>query len=180
MTPRALYILGSIFALLLILTILAWTRPFSRQIVLSQDLNTKAFTQEVVQKIIIKYGGQEIMIEKQAGQWTVDKLAAASSSLKEFFDALLNLEIKSLVSRNKSRASEFSLTEDNGTFLTLVKGDIETSFLIGKDGDTFNTFYMKKYLTDDVYLAAGQLKPIVGHDKAWWQEKMSQEAPNKK
>ncbi len=171
MSTRSLHILTIIFVVFVIFVALSWWRPLSTKTFAPKEIDLKEFTPENVSAVKISQKGKEVTLKKDSGQWSVNQFKVSASSLKEFFEAIKNLQPLSLASRNPDRASDFEATAELGAVLSFKKGETSYDFLLGKGGDVWGTFYLKKQDSKNIYLVKGQLKTIMENNQNFWRDK---------
>ena len=136
-----------------------------------KEIDFKGFTQDNSSTVTVKQKGQEINLKKDGGQWRVNEFSISASALKDLFEGLKNLEPLSLASRNLEKEEDFEIKPDMGTILSLKKGETVQDFVLGKTGNVWGTFYLKKQDSKNIYLVKGSLKEVLGHDLSWWRDK---------
>lgn len=184
MNKKTLIILFGIFIILVIAATYSWWGQYlnigntSSQ---NTELNFSAFSESTTDKIsIAKNGEEEKNISKEGGKWMINGFDADQKEIDDFFEKLSSLKVQSLVSKNPENHSNFDVTEQNGFTLTITSGNTDFSFVIGKRGTTFNSFYVKAKDSDNVYKVSGSLREKLSQSVTAWRDKIVVNIPRDK
>lgn len=123
----------------------------------------------------IKDAAGEKKFVKENGAWKVNESEADNEKVKAFFDNLNKAEFKELASKNKSNHQSFDISDDKGIVLTIATDSGDKTFIIGKSGANYNSFYINIKSGNNVYLFSGALRNDLTKDIADWQKKEEEE-----
>lgn len=175
MNKKTLLILFGIFIVLGIAASYSWWGLYigiAEKSYTDTELNFSAFTENTTNKIAItKSGEEEKTITKENGTWKVNGFSASQKEIEDFFSALSELSVESLVSKNSENHANFEVTEESGTMLVMEKDGLISTFIIGKRGATFSSFYIKTKKSDNVYEVSGTLKDKLSQSITAWRDK---------
>ena len=176
MSKKTLIILLGIFIILIIVSTYSWWGQYfnfdNKKSFSNSELNFSAFTEKTTEKIsITKSGEEKKIIEKKAGIWKVNGFDASQEEINDFFSVLSGLVVESLVSKNPENHKNFGATEEDGTHLVLTQNGVETSFIIGNQATTFNSFYIKTKENNNVYKMSGMLRDKLTMSVTAWRDK---------
>ncbi len=175
MSKKTLIILSGIFIVLAIVASSSWWSKYfnsRKRLQENADLNFPAFIPAAINKIsITKKDGEEKILEKKKDSWKINGFDASQKKIDDFFKSLADSEIKSLVSKNPENYKIFGVTEENGTILTLYQDSATTTLIVGKQGDSYDSFYAKKKNGFNVYLVAGSLANKISQSVSLWRDK---------
>lgn len=136
------------------------------------ELNFSEFSESTTDKIsIAKNSEEEIIISKENSVWVISGFDADQRKIDDFFETLASLNIESLVSKNPENHSNFDVTVESGFILTITSNNTNSSFIIGKQGATFSSFYIKAKESDNVYEVSGNLRDKLSQSITAWRDK---------
>lgn len=164
-------------ALLIVILYPVWYPYFEKEV---NKLHTKDLSSNFIFKDIQKENTDEITIEgfketinlqKTASGWILGSNKASQTQIDNFFSALRKLEVGDLLSKNPNNHLELGVTAQTGYVLTVRRGAVKYSVLIGNPSSIEDAFYIRPIDKDNVYLAKGDLRNIVIQDKTNWLDK---------
>lgn len=174
MSKKTLSILFGIFVVLAIAASSSWWGKYlnvGRRAV-NADLNFSVITAATTDKISIsKKGEEEKILEKKSGLWKINDFDASQKEIDDFFKSLSDLEIKSLASKNPENHKNFGVTEEDGVVISFYQSNAISTFILGKRGDSYNSFYAKKKGSQNVYLVFGSLIDKLSRNISAWRDK---------
>lgn len=134
------------------------------------EIDLSNISRENVDKISIKKGEEDTELEKRDTGWVINDLPASTKDIEDFFEKIATIKIDRLVSRNKENHDQFAVDDTEGYHLSLYKGDLPMmSIIIGKEASGFNTLYIRKEGSDNVYSAFGEIRRYVTRTANEWQ-----------
>lgn len=173
MSKKTLLVLGGIFIVLAVIASSSWWGEYLTigKKSSNAELDFSAFTKETTGKIsIVKKGEEEKVLSKEGSAWKIAGFEASVKAMDDFFAALKELKTESLASKNPENYASFGVGDDAYT-LSLTKGKMETTFIIGNRGPTFSSFYARKKDGTNVYLVEGSLSDKLSWDVSAWRNK---------
>ncbi|MEQ9376465.1 MAG: DUF4340 domain-containing protein [Imperialibacter sp.] len=130
---------------------------------------SKSFRSELVQidtaavtKVQIKAGGEQLVMEKEAGKWKVNtatdkKVAATSSSVKGALNSLMSVKPSRLVAKDDSKWKDYQV-DSAGTRVEVFEGGEKTlDLVVGRfnmEGQRQFSTYVRLFDKPEVYSAA--------------------------
>lgn len=106
--------------------------------------------------------------QEQSPQSDVKIYQASQQQVSQLLQAVQDLEVQRLASKNPDYHAKYGLTDDQQHQLQLVD---DYQLLLGESGPSLNTFYVKKPDSSHLYLAAGALRNLVTQDVDQWRQK---------
>ena len=182
MQKRTIYFfLGIIIVLLAVASFPKWKKyaGFEEKPTVSEAIvNLLKISIDKTSRFEIKDASGEKKFVKENGAWKVNESEADSEKVKAFFDNLNKAEFKELASKNKSNHQSFDISEDKGIALTIAAESGDKTFIIGKSGANYNSFYINIKGGNNIYLFSGSLRNDLTKDIADWQKKAEEEKPD--
>lgn len=179
MKKQTIYIFLVIFAVLLAAATFPQWKKYAgfeqKQTVSEAIINLLKISIDKTSRFEIKDASGEKKFVKENGSWKVNESEADSEKVKAFFDNLNKAEFKELASKNKSNHQSFDISEDKGITLTIATDSGDKTFIIGKSGANYNSFYINIKSGNNVYLFSGSLRNDLTKDIADWQKKEEEE-----
>ncbi len=127
---------------------------------------------EKANKITIKKANEVITLKKENETWKVNQFKADNEIVKNFLSNLNALTIDSLTSRNEKNYPMMEVNEEKGSLVTFFQGkNIISSFFVGKEGASFQDFYLRISGKKEVYLAKGEIKFFIEKTVDDWRDK---------
>ena len=181
MQKRTIYIfLGIFIVLLAVASFPKWKKyaGFEEKPTVSEAIvNLLKISIDRTSRFEIKDASGEKKFVKENGAWKVNESEADSEKVKAFFDNLNKAEFIELASKNKSNHQSFDISEDKGIVLTIAAESGDKTFIIGKSGANYNSFYINIKSGNNVYLFSGSLRNDLTKDIADWQKKAEEDKP---
>ena len=181
MQKRTIYIfLGIFIALLATASFPQWKKYAGfeeKQNVSAVIISILKISMDKTSRFEIKDASGEKKFVKENGAWKVNESEADSEKVKAFFDNLNKAEFIELASKNKSNHQSFDISEDKGIVLTIAAESGDKTFIIGKSGANYNSFYINIKSGNNVYLFSGSLRNDLTKDIADWQKKAEEDKP---
>ena len=145
---------------------------FMRPVPPKVELDFSAFTKDNTGKVMIaKQSEEKKILERKDGVWMINAFEAAPKTVDAFFDAVKNLKVGALVSKNKNNFSGFGVGEE-GYEVTFSASGKEDSFVISSRGSSLGSFYIRKKDGTNVYLVEGKLKDTLSQAVSFWRDKV--------
>ncbi len=147
----------------------------------ASEVDLTHFTSADVDKIIIEKKGEDKKeFSKDRGLWKINGYRASRKEIEDFFKTLKNVRIKGLASKNPANHGDFYATEDKGYILSFTGGNKKDVFIVGKWGPEFNSFYIKRKGSRNVYLATGLLRRKIQNSVNFWRDREIVNIPEEK
>ena len=179
MKKQTIYIFLGIFIVLLAVALFPQWKKYAgfeeKPTVSEAIINLLKISIDKTSRFEIKDASGEKKFVKENGAWKVNESEADSEKVKAFFDNLNKAEFKELASKNKSNHQSFDISEDKGITLTIATESGDKTFIIGKSGANYNSFYINIKGGNNVYLFSGSLRNDLTKDIADWQKKEEEE-----
>jgi hypothetical protein len=171
---RNIYLLLAVFLLMLAAAAHPWWggRIGIGKKAPAKPLSFDDFKLETTEKIVIKQGEEEKVLQKDKSGWRIEDFRASGTEVDAFFRSLENLEIETLASKNPDNHQNFSLAGADAYYLTLKTSDQEKTFVVGKPGPQPQSFYIKAEGADRAYLATGSLRGFLLKNVDGWRDKI--------
>jgi hypothetical protein len=158
MEKKKILILAGIFLALLAVVLLLET-PHKKKAG-KKDRYLVSLDAGKVKNISIKKGGEETVLVKKGDRWVVenkDDFPADSKAVTDILNHVSGLETMQLVSRNPEKAAIFE-TDASGIEVKAEGEGTNAHFYVGKNGPDFNSNYVRREGSDEVYLSAKFIK----------------------
>lgn len=159
MEKKKIFILAGIFLALLIV-VLILEKPYRTKKVRSDQYLITTDSKKI-DKITIKKKDQETVLVKKGDRWFVENkgnFPADPVILTEILEKLGGLETAQLVSKNPEKVNIFEVTAESGIEVKAEGGQSKVHFYIGKNGQDFNSNYVRREGSDAVYLTRESLR----------------------
>lgn len=118
-----------------------------------------------VNSIEITNGGETNILVLQSGQWVVgnhNNQLAKPGTVEDMLATLSSLEINNIVSSNPDKQSVYQV-DDSGIKVVMKNGDkIVEEFIVGKNGPSWPSSYIRFSEDNDVYFVRQTLSQIFG------------------
>lgn len=166
-------ILIAVFVVLLLIVIfptLGGKNSNEKTEIKAPSINLEEFSEENTQKIIIKQEDGELLLELRNERWMMGEDEVSEKKIVAFFEDIAELEIRKLASKNQANHQKFNVDQESSISLTLTKKDKTTTFFVGKQGPTSNSFYIRKEKIANVYLVEGSLRDHLIRESSNWKE----------
>jgi hypothetical protein len=159
MEKKKILILAGIF-LALLFVVLILEKPYQTKKVRTDQylINTDS---KKVDKITINKKDQETVLVKKGDRWFVENkgnFPADPVILTEILEKLDGLETVQLVSKNPEKVNIFEVTAESGIEVKAEGERSKVHFYIGKNGQDFNSNYVRREGSDAVYLTRESLR----------------------
>lgn len=179
MKKQTIYIFLGIFIVLLAAATFPQWKKYAgfeeKQAVSDAIINLLKISIDKTNRFEIKDAAGEKKFVKENDAWKVNESEADSEIVRAFFDNLNDTEFKELASKNKSNHQSFDISDDKGIILTIAAESGDKTFIIGKSGASYNSFYINIKGGNNVYLFSGSLRNDLAKDIADWQKKKEEE-----
>lgn len=131
------------------------------------DKNFTNFNSETITKIEISTDST-IILTKENNEWRVDNYKANQSLVTAALNDAKNIKLSRKVSSNKEKHSKYDV--EKGTKITFT-GDSEISFILGKQGTSYQNIFIRKPDSDDVFTTVKNFKSSFEKSVTDWKEK---------
>ena len=146
---------------------LMWWRDHKGQKTGFEDIKIiEGFDKSKVTKIEIAQGTKKVSLAKEGDVWKTDGKSVKATAVSELLDEVEKMVITQVASRNPDNHAELDLGNEFGYKLTVD----DNVLIIGHEGKTVNTFYVKKENADVAYVAEGQVRLKLSADPVFWLE----------
>lgn len=140
------------------------------------SVNMSGFTQETVDKIVIKKGSDEKTLSFKDDEWLIGSDEADKEKIGHLFKDFSDLKVKNMVSNNENNWDKFETTKEKGYQVTITQNGKDNTFFVGKTGPSAGDFYLRKDGIKNVYLVSGELR----NKLIWESEKWKKTTEDKK
>lgn len=175
MKAKTIFILFVIFIIFLLTATFPWWNKYFKsdnKLNTAGGFNFSLFSEQTVDRFTIRKGKEDTVFIRHNNQWKVNNFDVSRQAVNDFFNNLSGLGAMELVSRNLNNHRNFEVTEEEGFALTFYTGDSGKTFIIGKQGPVFNSFYVRDKDENDVYIIYGQLRNILSRPVSYWRDKV--------
>ena len=176
MSKKTLFILLGIFVALGAAASYSWWSPYlglGKKPRISYELVFTNLTENAASKFsIAKKGEEDRVFIKEEGAWKVNDFDVSKKEIEVFFSELSGSIVESLASKNPENHSNFELTEENGTILSVLQGDAVSMIIIGKQGPVVDSFFARTKESNNVYLVSGSLLNKISQNADAWRDKV--------
>lgn len=175
MQKKTISIFIVIFAVLLTIAAYPQWKKYAgvkEEVNVPAEIDFSKFSEDRVGRISIKEPeNDEIKLEKTDGLWKVNGFEASADEIKSFFENLKNAKFKSLASKNKTNHGAYDIGDDKGITLAIADESGEKTYIIGKSGPDYSSFYVRTKDGADVYLFSGSLRNNLIKKAEDWKKK---------
>ncbi len=132
-----------------------------------------ALAGDEVDIVVIRLPADTIRLERGTeGSWSVNGFAASPDAVTTLLGALGEPTAGELIAQNPSSHERMGVDDSSATHLAVRRGDqLLGEVLVGAQGRSFRSAYMRLPGQDDVYLVEGELVPLVGREVNEWRDK---------
>jgi len=119
----------------------------------------------------------EFVLTRNEKSWTVKNngktYTAAADAVEKLLDAVTEMKIETVASKNAKNFDSFEVTEKNGIEISILDSSKSSmaSLVIGKSGPDLFSTYIRNRASDQVILTTGMLKNDFGRDLNEWRDK---------
>jgi hypothetical protein len=138
----------------------------------------EGFGKDSVEEIFIESGSSgAVLLTKTNGLWEFDGRKVGDSQIAQLLLAFENTEILDPVSLNSENHERLGISEERGYKLNITKGGEVFEFFVGGRTPDMQKYYVRKANEDTVYMATGDLRPLVIRSKDVWWDKIVAAVP---
>ncbi len=132
-----------------------------------------ALAGDEVDIVVIRLPADTIRLERGTeGSWSVNGFTASPDAVTTLLGALGEPTAGELIAQNPSSHERMGVDDSSATHLAVRRGDqLLGEVLVGAQGRSFRSAYMRLPGQDDVYLVEGELVPLVGREVNEWRDK---------
>ncbi len=124
-----------------------------------------------VSQIIMSENNKSLILKKDPSHnWLLDGIPANEKKIKSLLSAIETLGNKKLISKNKSKHELYQVTTANKRLVLKDNKKTLLSLLIGNQGPTWNSTYIRFRSSKNVYLINQPLTTLITSDKNQWKE----------
>ena len=173
MNNRTLYILFSIFVILIVASVWPRIQIYIRGSQTTEGLWFSGFTAESVSRVTIVGADKEILLTKKDGGWQIGDFAASDTVMESFFADLSKLTVGELAAVKAESQVQLGVVEGEGTQLSLLRDDRgrEDTFVFGESTGNSDGLYVRRADSDDVYSVRGSLGVYLANSINDWRDK---------
>ena len=174
MHNKIIKIVVAVFIVLVIITTFPWLKEKigkqknEKPTEISIDLSN--FTKESVNKIVIKKGESEKVLNFKDNKWYVGEAEADEEKIAQLFQDFSQIKIKEMVSENENNRANFEVDGNTGIELILSQNGKDSIFFVGKADSVAGGYYMRKDGIKNVYLVSGNLRDKLTWEEAKWKK----------
>ena len=160
-----------IIAIILLCCTSIWLSTKALQKLGTAKLNKSYQLSKKVSKIIITQNKESFtLIKNKNNNWLIEGITANNEKIKTVLKAIETLGNKKLISKNKNKHAIYHVTTANKTITLKQQNKRLLSLVIGKQGPTWNSTYIRFRSKNNVYLINQPLASIITNEKNTWQE----------
>ena len=124
-----------------------------------------------VSQIIMSENNKSLILKKDPSHnWLLDGMPANEKKIKSLLSAIETLGNKKLISKNKSKHELYQVTTANKRLVLKDNKKTLLSLLIGNQGPTWNSTYIRFRSSKNVYLINQPLTTLITSDKNQWKK----------
>ena len=113
-----------------------------------------------------------VVLARSGEDWTVNGFPASLEEVDEFFAALSDSSEAELVATSSAVHKRMEVDDSSGTQLRIVNGSTVLSHsVIGKSGRRYNSRYVRRVGSDQVYAYVGPMSRFVSRGVDDWRDK---------
>ena len=115
-----------------------------------------------------------LVLEKSGDDWVIsnlDNYKADSSMVETFLTFFENAKLTDVVSENPEKQSEFGVSQDSATIISLKGEGYSYDFYAGASGSIMNSQYIRLKNDDRVIQVHGNLIPLISNDSDSFRDK---------
>lgn len=127
-----------------------------------------------IDKIKVKSRFNGFEVEKQNGQWMLKnpvKYLADQNHINYVLSLCSNMKIKSIVSTNPKKQSLFMVDSNGANVKFYENGKLKADLIIGKQGDGYQSTYVRLKNSNDVVLVSGALTFLFYSPVKMWRDR---------
>lgn len=172
MSNRTLTILLAVFLIFALIS--AWPRirqllPESLKPTQTFTVDFTPFTEAATTQVDL--GGGKVL-KKDNGKWKINEFDASEQKVKDFFAKVSKLKVRELASKNtENHKSFFDVADEEGTVITFITNGQASTLIFGNPGPDFQSFYVKKKDSAEVYLVGGSITSELSQTVNDWRDK---------
>ena len=172
MSSKKIYILLAIF---IILSAVAFLPKISDKFKFADKkeggLDFSSFSEQAVDKFVIKKGDDEKTLSKENNTWKLSEKNASMTAINSFFQEIQKLQTSDLISKNADNFSNLNISDDKAFIVTFYQKEKESTYYFSEMGDRYDNFYAREKGSDNVYLVKTALPEQIVYTQGEWQEK---------
>jgi len=138
----------------------------------STQLELPKLTQADVDRITAIGGTDTLVLARTDGSWQVNGFVADHGQVDQLFRALTDSTARSELLARSATSHHRLGVDSTGRAVVFSRGnDTLLSLVVGSQGTAFQTAYVRRAGTDDVFLYHGALPGLLGRDQDAWRDR---------
>tara|TARA_B100000700_G_C14984758_1_gene828235 strand:+ start:564 stop:1451 length:888 start_codon:yes stop_codon:yes gene_type:complete len=160
-----------IIALILLSCTLIWLSSKAIKKLGTHTLNKQYKITQNISHINISENNKSITLSKKNDTtWEIEKTRIDANKINTLLSSIESLGSKKLISKNKKKHPLYKVTTANKTMLLMNKNQTLLSIIIGKQGPTWDSTYIRLLPENNVYLINKPLATLVSNEKIKWND----------
>jgi hypothetical protein len=166
-----------LIVLVLALGLVAWLvlqRPGESSITVGEGATLAEYDSAAVDKLVIRGAQGRVVLEKQAGAWTLAEpivYPADGNAVGAAVGKARSVLLGSIVSTNPAKQALFQVDSAGTLVEVYVLGNQQASFRVGKPGASWTETYVRREGSDEVFLAGELLTTVYNRAVKEWRDK---------
>ena len=160
-----------IIALILLSCTLIWLSSKAIKKLGTHTLNKQYKITQNISHINISENNKSITLSKKNDTtWEIEKTRIDANKINTLLSSIESLGSKKLISKNQKKHPLYNVTTANKTMLLMNKNQTLLSIIIGKQGPTWDSTYIRLLPENNVYLINKPLATLVSNEKIKWND----------
>ena len=160
-----------IIALILLSCTLIWLSSKAIKKLGTHTLNKQYKITQSISHINISENNKSITLTKKNDTtWEIEKTRIDANKINTLLSSIESLGSKKLISKNQKKHPLYNVTTANKTMLLMNKNQTLLSIIIGKQGPTWDSTYIRLLPENNVYLINKPLATLVSNEKIKWND----------
>ncbi len=171
---RSSWIIGALVVLLAVIVYFVLQRPGESSVAFDAGRNLVQYDSAAVDMLTITSGRDTVVLEKQAGVWTLQRpmqYHADGNAVATAVGKGANIVVSSLISSNPEKQIVFQVDSTSTLVRVYANGAEKAAFRVGKPGPSFTETYVRREGSNDVYLAKELLTYVFAKPAKDWRDK---------
>lgn len=129
-------------------------------------------SEDAVTRVVLSGPSDTVTLERSDGAWSADGFDTDSAAMARFWSAVTGTTVRDLVATNPTNHARLGVVADSAWTLEFHRAEGEPArFLVGDQGASFNSAYVRLPGQDRVYSLEGELRSAAAHDLEHWRNK---------
>jgi hypothetical protein len=124
-----------------------------------------------VSSLTMEIGTATVELSHEAGTWTVNGFRADPATIARLTATFPNLEIGDLTASNPDNHERMGVSGEHAVTVTFGFGGEQRTLIVGDNGRSFGTSFVRLPGADEVYLLRGDLGANARRDESSWRDR---------